>query len=212
MSKKKKTPEIKPKAEKSSYELNTDAVDRLVNAEKNAKLSPLMKDPGKQYRSSGLLDKIPAWLKAVFMKFWFNGAVCYFILWGLGLFISNIENMLIILALVLGMVTDLLVNNALRFFAPTVGANDKWMMFPKKKLINLFLNMIYAFVVLIIVVWFYNSINGAINAAKGTTGQIYLGVEPILFGLFYVIFDLCFIGMKNLCASIIRDAKNKNGV
>ncbi len=194
------------------YDLKTDAVNRLVNADSVKPLEPLGIDPGKKYRSGGLIDKIPSWLKAVFMKFWFNGAVCYFVLWGLGLFISNFENMLIILALVLGMVTDILVNNAFRFFAVTEGANDKWMMFPKKKLINLFLNIVYAFVILIIVVWFYNSLNGILNTVNGTDGQIFIGVEPILFGLFYVVFDLAFIGMKNLGISIIRDAQNKNGV
>lgn len=209
MSDKKQRSNNQPKEDKNLYELKTDAVDRLVNADKKSYTS--LDDPGKKYRSS-FLDRLPAWLKAVFMKFWFNGAVCYFIYWGLGLYVSNLENMLIILAIVLGMVTDLLVNNAFRFFALTEGDNDKWMMLPKKKLVNLFLNVLYSFAVLIIVVWFYNSINGVINAIKGTEGQIFLGVEPILFGLFYVAFDLLFIGMKNMAVSMIRDAKKKNGV
>ena len=195
------------------YNLKKDAVDRLVNAHNNPEsLEPLGLDPGKKYRSGGFLDKIPSWLKAVFIKFWFNGAVCYFILWGLGLFIANFENMIIILALVLGMVTDILVNNAFRFFAAVDGANDKWMMFPKKKLVNLFFNVIYAFAILLMVVWLYNTVNGVINVIKETEGIVYLGVEPIFFGLFYVLFDLCFIGMKNLVGSIVRDAKKKNGV
>ena len=194
------------------YELKTDAINRLVNADSAKPLQPLGIDPGKKYRSGGLIDKSPSWVKSVFIKFWFNGAVCYFVLWGLGLFISNFENMLIILAVVLGMVTDILVNNAFRFLATTEGANNKWMMFPKKKLVNLFLNVVYAFIILIIVVWFYNAVNGVLNVMNGTDGEIFIGVEPILFGLFYVVFDLAFIGMKNLVISIIRDAKNKNGV
>ena len=198
--------------EKSSnpYELKTDAVDRLVNAHKGEFKSTL-RDPGKQYRSS-FLDRIPFWIKAVFMKFWFNGAVCYFIYWGLGLFVANIENMILVLSLSLGIVTDILVNNAFRFFASTPGANDKWMMFPKKKNVNLFFNVLYAFVVLISVVWLYNSINAVINTLNGTTGEVFLGVEPILFGTFYVLIDLTFIGVKNLMTSIVRDAKKKNGV
>ena len=213
MSKKQQQPSIDTKEESSNpYELKTEAVDRLVNAHSDKTLKPLGVDPGKKYRSNGLIERLPAWFKAVFMKFWFNGAVCYFILWGLGLFITNFENMILILALVLGMVTDILVNNAFRFFAVVEGANDKWMMFPKKKYINLIFNIIYSFAVLLIVVWFYNTLNGVINVMLGTENQVYVGVEPVLFGLFYVIFDLCFIGMKNLCISIVRDAKNKNGV
>ena len=192
------------------YELKSDAVERLANAH-NKEFKSTLRDPGKEYRSSRF-DSIPFWVKAVFMKFWFNGAVCYFIYWGLGLFVSSLENMILVLALVLGMVTDILVNNAFRFFAPTDGANDKWMMFPKKKLINLFFNVVYSFVILIAVVWLYNSINVVLNAARGTVGEVYLGVEPILFGLFYVVIDLAFIGMKNLMVSIVNDAIKKNGV
>ena len=211
MAKSNKYPENKPRESTGNhYKLNTDAVDRLANAH-NAEFKSTLKDPGRQYRS-GFLEKIPFWIKAVFMKFWFNGAVCYFIYWGLGLYVANIENMILVLSLVLGMVTDILVNNAFRFFAQTPGANDKWMMLPKKKLINLFLNVVYSFVILIAVVWLYNSINAVMNASRGTVGEVYIGVEPILFGLFYVIIDLILIGMKNLMASIIHDAKKKNGV
>ena len=210
MAKNKNIPTQTEDKSSSPYDLKSDAVERLANAH-NAEFTSPLKDPGRKYRS-GALDRIPFWVKAVFMKFWFNGAVCYFIYWGLGLFISGIENMILVLALALGMVTDILVNNAFRFFAKTPGDNDKWMMLPKKKLSNLFLNVLYSFVVLISVVWLYNSINAFMNAARGTVGEVYLGVEPILFGLFYVGIDLALIGMKNLIASIIRDAKKKNGV
>ena len=209
----KKHPEKENRAEErldNPYELKTNAVDRLANAH-TKEFKNTLRDPGRQYRSS-FLDKIPFWVKAVFMKFWFNGAVCYFIYWGLGLFVANLENMILVLALSLGIVTDILVNNAFRFFAPTPGANDKWMMLPKKKLSNLFLNVAYSFLVPIAEVWLYNSINAVINAMRGTTGEVFLGVEPILFGLFYVVIDLLLIGMKNLMASIVRDAKKKNGV
>ena len=192
------------------YDLKSDAVERLANAH-NAEFTSTLKDPAKQYRS-GFLDRIPFPFKAIFMKFWFNGAVCYFILWGLGLFVSNLENMILILAISLGIVTDILVNNAFRFFSSTPGANDKWMMLPKKKLANLFLNIMYSFVIVISVVWLYDSINGALNAMRGTVDEVYLGVEPIFFGMFYVMFDLAFIGMKNLMMSIVNDAKKKNGV
>jgi hypothetical protein len=211
MSKKQNTPDNKSGGKYTNpYELKSDAVDRLAKAH-NAEFKSTMRDPGREYRSS-FLDKIPFWVKAVFMKFWFNGAVCYFIYWGLGLFVANLENMILILALSLGIVTDILVNNAFRFFAPTPGANDKWMMLPKKKLLNLFLNVAYSFVVLIAVVWLYNSINAVINVMRGTAGEVFLGVEPVLFGLFYVVIDLAFIGMKNLMVSIVNDAKKKNGV
>ena len=163
-------------------------------------------DPGKKFRS-GFLDKIPAPIKALFVKFWFYGAVCFFIYWGLGIFIPSMENMILVLSIVLGMITDLMVNNIYRFFSVVPGDNDKWMMFPKKKYVNFFLNIIYAFIIVLTVVWIYNVINGICNSVMGTTDRIYLGVEPLMFGLFAMGVDMFFITIKKLFVSIIRDAK-----
>lgn len=190
----------------NNYRKKSEAVERLVNANKKT-YANTKGDPGKKYRSKGFLDKIPSPIKALFIKFWFNGAVCYFIYWGLGLFIPNTLDMIVVLGVVMGMVTDILVNNAFRFFAVTDGDNDKWMMFPKKKLWTFFANIGYALVVTFIVSWVYNILNILLLAIS--SGQAFVGVEPILFGLFYVGVDMLFIGMKRLVIKIISDAKEK---
>lgn len=184
-----------------SLNLNTDAVDRLVNADKKTYADPKA-DPGKQFRSKGFLDKIPDPVKALFIKFWFNGAVCFFIFWGLGMIVTDLWDMLFIMAVVLGMVNDLLVNNTFHFFAITPGSNNKWMMFPQRKLWTLFANVIYAAVVLAVVITAY----GLINLVA------FVGVEPLLFGLLYMAADMLFVGMKNLVIKIFNDAKNKVNV
>ena len=197
----------KQKKSSGNYKLNTDAIDRLVNADK--KVYPKTDtDPGKKYRSNSLIDKIPAPVKALFIKFWFNGAVCFFIYWGLGMYIWDFLDMVVILGVVMGMVTDLLVNNALHFFAVTPGNNNKWMMFPKRKYWTFFANIIYAFVIYNCVGWFYHVLNVLAISITGKE-QIVFSVEPILFGVFYVLFDLLLICMKNLMKMIISDAKNK---
>lgn len=194
--------------ERSDYRLKTDAVDRLVNA-KNKSYTTTNKDPGRQFRSKGFLDKIPEPIKALFIKFWFSGAVCFFIYWGLGIYIWDTFDMIIILGIVSGMVTDILVNNTFRFLAVVPDINNKWMMFPKKKFWTFFANIIYSLIILVIVVYIYESVNVAGNYIFGTENQIYLGVEPILFGIFYVAVDMLFIGMKNLTIRIFKDAKEK---
>lgn len=188
------------------YKINTDAVDRLVNAEKNASKSTTLKDPAKAYRSS-FLDRIPNTVKALFIKFWFNGAICFYIIWGLSL--TDYIDLLVVLSIVIGMVNDILVNNILRFIETVPGENNKWMMFTKKKYWTFFANIFYAGIVFSSVVWFYNSINILINSITGNPDAITLGVEPILFGAFYMLFDILFIGMKNMLKSIINDAKDK---
>ncbi len=207
------TPQTNPaEEEKNPYELRTDAVDRLVNADNITypKLT-LENDPRRKYQSS-FLARIPTWIKALFLKLWFGGAVCFFILWGLGMFVPNMTDMLVIMAVVLGMVTDLLVNPIFRFFATTEGANDKWMMFPKKGYASFFLNIVYAFIPLIIVVIIYNIINVVMENIAGTEGIVHFGVEPIMFGLLYMGADMLLIGAKNLFLMIIKDAKKKSGI
>lgn len=192
----------------TNYRKKSNAVERLLNADK--KTYPKTKaDPGKKYRSGGLIDRIPSPIKALFIKFWFNGAVCFFIYWGLGMYIWNTLDMIVVLGLIMGMVTDILVNNAFRFFAVTSGDNDKWMMFPKKKFWTFFANMAYALVIMFIVAWIYNFTNILLNILSGTTGTVFIGVEPVLFGILYVAVDMLFIGMKRLVISIISDAKKK---
>ena len=202
-----RTPEKKSSAD--YYKIKTDAVDRLANAEKKT-YDKTKGDPGKEYRSKGFLDKIPSWIKALFIKFWFNGSVCFFIFWGLGMYVTDKLDMIFVLAVVMGMVTDILVNNAFRFLATYEGQNDKWMMFPKKKYWTFVANILYAFPVLVGVIWFYNIFNVVLNNIKGTEGEMFLGVEPIVFGLAYMAIDMLFITMKNTMIKIISDAKQKN--
>lgn len=101
------------------YKLNTKAVDDLVSA--NAENSPeVPMEELQKYRSKSGLH-LPGWLKAVLLKAWFAGAACFFIFWGLGLYLTNLGDMLLVFGLALGLVTDLLVNNILRFAAATPG-------------------------------------------------------------------------------------------
>jgi hypothetical protein len=195
---------------RNPYKINKAAVDRLVNADKKTYPKTNV-DPGKKYRSKGFIDKIPDWIKALFIKFWFNGAVCFFIFWGLGMLIFGLD-MIVVMGVVLGMVNDLLVNNVFHFFAITPGSNNKWMMFPKRKLWTFFANIVYSTIILFIVVWIYSIINIAYNAIMGTTNQIGLGVEPVFFGLLYMAVDMLFVGMKNLFIRIVTDAKEKANV
>ena len=195
-------------SERTDYSSKKDAVERLVNA-KNKTYTNTQGDPGKQYRKGGLLSKIPSWIKAVFIKFWFSGAICYFIYWGLGNYLWDPLDMIVILGIVAGMVNDILVNNAFRFFAIVPDGNNKWMMFPKKKFWTFFANIIYSMVIMAIMVLIYAAINIIANRIYGTEKLIYVGVEPLLFGIIYVAVDMLFIGIKTIFFRIVNDAKEK---
>lgn len=193
------------KKDNRNYELKSEAVDKLLKAEKG-EVPEFSQEELKRYRSKGGL-KLPETLKVVLLKTWFAGAVCYFILWGLGTYIYSIIDMLFILGIVLGLVTDLLTNNVIRFVEKTPGENDKWLLFPKKGMVSFFLNMVYAIVLVALVYGLYGVINSVLAVLLGLTDTVALGVEPILFGVFTMGFDMLFIGCRNLMKNIIADAK-----
>ena len=117
----------------------------------------------------------------------------------------------LILGLALGFVTDLLTNNLYRFYAKPAGANDRWMMFPKKKFLTLPLNILYAFLIIFCVVMTYNAINAGIMAITGDREHIAVGVEPILFGVLAAAWDLLLIKIKHTLKAVVSDAKTSAG-
>lgn len=192
----------------ANYELKSEAVNELVEAMEQ-EAPEYSKEELEKYRSKRGI-KIPDPVKFLAIKAWFAGAVCFFILWGLGLYLANMLDMLFVASVAMGMVTDLLVNPILRFMEKYPGQNDKWMLFPKKtKLGSFFLNIIYSFFLVYCVYSLYTTVNVAINTITGNPDAVTLGVEPILFGLLCMGFDMLFISIKRLFLNILQDAKTK---
>ncbi len=196
----------RPETEKQSeyYKLNTRAVEELVTADESN--SPQVSEEELRAYRSGPKCRIPGWAKILFVKFWFAAATCFFFIWGLGGYMADMLDLLFITGIALGIVTDLLTNPVLRFFEKTPGGNARWMMVSKKGYISFPLNILYAFVLLFFVFMLYNMINLAYIWITKTTNVIFLGVEPVLFGLFYLGFDLLFIRIKQKIAGHLKAA------
>lgn len=207
----KKHPKHSPEEQEHAaeyYKLKTQAVDDLVEA--NEGNAPEVSVEERKRYGAKVAAGVPAWIKVHLIKIWFAGAVCYFIFWGLGMYVAPLD-LMVIAGVVLGMVTDILTNNVLRFFAETEGAYDKWMMFPKKRYATFFWNILYAFVLLAMVIGIYTGINTALVwILKPPEGTVPLGVEPILFGVFYVLCDALLIALKHFLARLVKGAAKKN--
>lgn len=195
---------------KDYYDLKMKAVADLADADESNSPEVSEEELSKYKSRAGKLH-VSNTIKVLFVKFWFSGAICWFFIWGLGNYLNSQLDQLFITALAYGIVTDILINNAIRFFAEELGSNDKWMMFPKKKYINLFLNIIYSFLVIFIVYQIYILINNVFAQITGNSETFFLGVGPILFGVFCVITDLTLIKIKRVFLGIIEDAKKKAG-
>ena len=152
-------------------------------------------------------SKIPAWVKALFIKFWFAGCVCYFVMFGLQI---NELDKLVLLGAVLGLVVDVLVNPLFRYMESDRKEYNAYMMFPFpfKAFWTFFTNIIYYIIVIICVNYLYFGLNELINLISGTTNEFKVGVEPLLFGVFAVIIDMIFIGIKDGIVILIKKRKN----
>ena len=189
--------------DKDDYQINTNAVDRLVDANKG-KVEKVDEKEVRQYKS-GKLQKIPTFIKAIFIKWWFAGACCFFFLWGLGSVITNQIALLIVLGFGLGVVTSYLTNNFLRFLESSDREYDIWIIFPWRKWWVIFLDVAYSFALLYLVVKTYDLINIIIINSQGLDpASVPLGVEPLLFGVFYLAYDLALVWLKNLVVFIIK--------
>ena len=189
------------------YKLNVRAVDDLVNADVSN--SPKVSEEELRKYRSGSKIKLSDVTKVILIKAWFGGMVCFFFFWGLGIYVSDQLDQLLILGLALGFVTDLITNNVFRFLAKTPGANDRWMMFPKRKFVTLPLNVLYAFLILLCVVTTYNLVNTVLVSITGAQDTVPLGVGPIFFGIFCMAWDMLFLNMKRVAKRVLADARKK---
>ena len=194
--------------EANYYKLKTQAVKDLVEADESN--SPVVSEEELNRYRSGPKLKVAEWVKLLFIKFWFAGAVCFFFLWGLSGYLADYLDALFVTSVAMWFVTDILTHNALRFFESTPGANDRYIMVTKRGLSSLFLNILYAFVVMFLVYSIYAIINFTITRITGNTDTIPLGVGPILFGLFYLGADLLLIKCKHTIVDIFQKAVKAN--
>ena len=67
--------------------------------------------------------------------------------------------------------------------------------------------LIIVFLLLLCVVTTYNVVNTAIVAVTGARDSVPLGVEPILFGVFMMAWDMLFLAMKRTAKRMLSDAK-----
>ena len=79
----------------------------------------------------------------------------------------------------------------------------------RKQRLSLLRWCLYALVLLVCVYTLYSAINYGYSTATGNMDVVLLGVEPVLFGIFCMGFDMLFIGIKRTIGKILADAKNK---
>lgn len=186
------------------YQLHTGAIDDLIgaNQENTPKYSQAELE---KYRGRKSRLRLPDPLKVLLIKFWFYGAICFFVFMGLGIYIASSLDMFFVAAIITGMVTDLLINHFLRFTEKLPGGNAKWMMVTRRGAWGMIMNIAYAFLLLYLVITAYSLINRMFSGGEKQTAI--LGVEPLGFGLIATGIDFLLISGKRLMIKIIADAR-----
>lgn len=219
MSKNKK---IKETTIQNYYDLKTEKIDELVAILKGEKVESEVsynvaevtgEGTGKKEFDPYKVDKfsrIPVWVKALFIKWWFSGLVCYFVMFGINSMnkLDGLDSVLLC-GIVMGIITDIFVNPLFRYMESDKREYNAYMMFPFpfRAFWTFFTNILYYTLILTGVNFAYAGVNALINIISETKSQIYMGVEPLLFGLFAVALDMAFIGVKNGVVKLIKRRK-----
>lgn len=236
MSKKKNKNRDKETTIENYYDLRADKVDELVAALKgetpedaepvpyevdacmgsDAQSAPQPEVEAKGKKKEETFDpykidkfsRVPAWLKAFFIKFWFAGAVCYFVNMGLGTYVTAAVDLMVIDGVLLGVLTDCMVNPIFRMLESDKKEYNNFMMFPFpfKKYWTFLTNIIYYVALFFGVMFAYNGLN---QLAKLINSNWYVAVEPIFFGIIVLIADMALIGVKDLIVYLVKRGKKK---
>ena len=95
MAKKLKRPPVEEsRAAADYYKLNIKAVDDLITADVTN--SPKVSEAELRKYRSGPKVRLSDTVKALLIKFWFSGAACFFFMWGLGMYLNNWLDQLVV--------------------------------------------------------------------------------------------------------------------
>ena len=214
MAKKKK---IRETTIEDFYDLKVDKVDELVAAlkgddmseygEVSMNISEIVGD-GKgsskefnPYRTD-FLSRIPTFIKALFVRWWFAGVVCFFVNMGLGIYVTAADDLIMLDGIFLGLFVDVFVNPLFRFMETDKREYNNYMMFPfpLKAYWTFFTNILYY----VAVAWIVNFVYLFINEFMFT-----IHIEPLSWALIVVAVDMFFIGIKDLIVHLVKKRKKE---
>lgn len=214
MAKKKK---IKETTIEDFYDLKVDKVDELVAAlkgedtseygEVTMNISEIVGD-GKNsdkkfnpYRTD-FLSRVPTFIKALFIKWWFGGVVCFFVNMGLGIYVTATIDLLFLDGIFLGIFADVLVNPLFRFLETDKREYNDYMMFPfpLKAYWTFFTDVLYYILVVFAVNGVYNLINDYMFS---------FSIEPMSWSLVVLVIDMALTGIKDLIVHLVKKHKVK---
>lgn len=159
------------------------------------------KEEMKQYKAGySIFNKLPLWLVALFLKYWYFGAVCFFLAFGLGL-------QQYWFALAAGLGGGAFYDIAVRHILLALDAKNETkyhIMCASKKYYSFPINVFYN------IILFYTGIT--VVYLIHLIGLDYFGNEPLSFGLVMIVVDIMFLLIKWGVLSIVSHIKGEKKV
>ena len=152
------------------------------------------------YKQQGFLARVPYWIKAVLLKYWFYGAICFFVLMGLGASGAIGENGAIICGLIAGLVFDFIVYGIFRLMDSDKKESRYYVMYKTKKVWSVFINIPYQLLIFILGMWIMTSI---VATYQDPVHNWFLQ-EPFSQALVLTALDAVFVLIKNLLVYLFR--------
>jgi hypothetical protein len=150
-------------------------------------------------------DKIPFWVKAVFVKYWAIGAIYFFFVMGLTAWMNVNYNPLVqmlVVGLAQGFMNDFITYNILDALESSRREAHYWWIFKNAKFYSLVINLVYA------LAWSYGT--GFLCAyLSEITPYNAFGVwkEPLTFAIVGLVIDLVAIGLKDLIVYLVNKGR-----
>ncbi|MCL2592203.1 MAG: hypothetical protein FWD82_02440 [Defluviitaleaceae bacterium] len=166
-----------------------------------------MRKPNNDYMQKGPIARLPVILKVMFIKFWLGGAVFFFLGFGTPALHSHDQlDLALALGLVLGLATDIIVNRLFRHLDGAKKEYSKYTLFNTKKFISMPVNLLIYVVISFLIAFTYNFINIAYlrNNPEVSSNYVFLSAEPLLYGIFFLVYDMTFLVIKKLFLRIFR--------
>ncbi len=158
------------------------------------------------------LTKIPSWLIILLLKYWAAAAAVFFSVIGgldIGLDFDKIDEtnmaavlaqdiaLIVLIGLFLALFTNYLIRPVIRMMNNRQTRTYRYNMINMKGLISFLIALVYNLIISIIIYFiiYFLGMHGWVFNPFGTTNY---GIEPFSYGLYYILIDFIFLGIKNL--------------
>ncbi len=157
------------------------------------------------YQKTSFFQKIPYWVKAIFLKYWFYGALFFFVAMGLSL---TGENLAIAGGLIGGIVFDFMYGNLLLLMETEPGEHENHIIYKSKKIYSVIFNILFQLAVFFatayLCIWIVSLFPNENGFATNWWFQ-----EPLSMALIALIVDEFLLLIKYVIRIIIFKIKEK---